>query len=1184
MSFPKTLRCVLAAVLAAIGTFTRADVYVSTAGDDSHSGAKDQPVRTLRQARELVRRQIKQAGSSRVPITVWIAGGTYHVERSFELSGEDSGVKDATVSYRAEPGAEVRLSGGRQIPAEVFKPVQDAAVVNRLDGAARGHVLQADLKALGIADFGGIVPDGKRGELFFNDQPLMLARWPNRGFVKIVEVTGGQPVDVRGTVGDRIGKFSYEGDRPGRWVGEKDVWLHGYWFWDWAEQHQKVESIDAKTRTITLAQPYHHYGYRKGQQYYAVNLLAELDLPGEWYLDRRAGLLYVWPPSPMEKARVVFSTLESPVVQFNGVSHVTLRDLTVEAARGDGIRIEGGEDNLIAGCTVRNVGASAVVVHGGKRNGVVACDVYQVNAGIRLSGGDRRTLTPAGHYATNNHIHHFSRLQRTYMPAIELQGVGNRADHNLVHDSPHWAVSFNGNENVMELNELYDVCQETGDVGVFYTGRDWTVRGNVIRHNFIHHVSGPGMCGAQGVYLDDNASGTIVFGNVIYKTMRAMLIGGGRDNRIENNLMLDCNESVCFDNRGLNWAKDHIVAGGTMPQRLAEVPYRQPPWSQRYPQLLNVLQDDPGSPKGNVIRLNVVWRCKPMALAKEVVQFGTIADNLTTDEDLGFQDARKMDFRLRDDSAVFKKLSKFQKIPFEKIGLYVDEYRKSLPANTAQTQQPATPELQHVRYRGIRTSDPGGRDPLRNPERGLRLEERIATGDDRCLINDAQRTQVHGVTLAQSYCYLTDFTTADVSDAKLAQLQASFDALRRLGVKAVLRFAYETTHTIGSPGSKGATLPVIRNHIKQLKPLLEKNADVIFVLQAGFIGAWGEWHSSAHKLEADPQAKAAIVADLLAALPANRMIQLRMPGYKRGALGKDARVTAATAFDGSPAARVGFHIDYFILNGNPWSDVNPGTEDFAQMVQESPFVPVDGEAPWGKEDPHRIDGFAAIERLRDHHYSSFSLIHNFAIYEDSKEEFSFEKWMKTPLGAEHVRRKNLPLSDGYFFDANDHEVPRNVFEYIRDHLGYRLELQTAAFPRRIRAGQPLKIGASLINRGFATLYNPRPALFVLIAPDGRIVEMPTGADPRRWQPTDPGDALHRPIPHELTAERILPRDMSPGVYRLGLWLPDGSASLRQRAAYAIRLANRDVPWWTLDHDRYGINVLGEIEVLPFGVR
>ncbi len=678
----KFLCGVLSALLLIAGGSTNADVYVAPNGDDSNAGTEDRPFQTLQRAKDAVREQIAQQKDARSPITVWIGDGEYPIAETIELSEQDSGTKDAPVVWRAEPGEEVRLMGGRRIPAEAFRPVADAAIVERWVPDARKHVVQADLKAQGITEFGGILPDGKRGELFFNDQALTLARWPNKGFVKIVDVTGGQPVDIRGTVGDAAGKIIYDDDRPRRWIGENDAWLHGYWFWDWTEDYQKIASIDPATKIIELAPPQHNYGYRKGQQYYAVNVLAELDEPGEWYLDRTSGVVYLWPPEPIENARIVFSTLESPVVRLNNTSYVTLRGLTVETTRGDGIRVEGGRLNRIAGCTVRNVGASAIVIDGGRDNGAVSCDVYQVNAGIRIGGGDRTTLTPAGNFATNNHVHDFARLKRTYMPAIELTGVGNRADHNLVHDAPHWAISFLGNENVMEFNEIHDVCRETGDVGVFYTGRDWTVRGNVIRYNFIHHVSGPGLFGAQGVYLDDCASGTTVFGNVIYKTSRAMLIGGGRDNVIENNLMLDCKDSIHFDNRGLNWMHDHVDPGGIMPQRLAAMPYRQPPWSERYPQLLTLLDDQPAAPKGNVIRLNVIDRCGPMYLADEVVKFGKIGDNLVTDEDVGFQDAGAMDFRLRDDSPVLKQLPAFQRIPFEQIGLQVDEYRASVPARS----------------------------------------------------------------------------------------------------------------------------------------------------------------------------------------------------------------------------------------------------------------------------------------------------------------------------------------------------------------------------------------------------------------------------------------------------------------------------------------------------------------------
>ncbi|NQT36167.1 MAG: right-handed parallel beta-helix repeat-containing protein [Planctomycetes bacterium] len=677
-----TFRYLLPAVLLLLLTCGtgRADFHVSPAGDDAHPGTKDRPFQTIGRARQTVRQQLTQGAVGKEPLTVWLAEGTYRMEQTLELTAADSGSEASPVVYRAVSGQEVRLTGGQRIAPEAFKIVGDAGVLDRLAVAARGKVFEADLKSLGVTDLGQVAPGGRRAEVFFNDRPLTLARWPNEGFVRIVDVAGDEPMKVHGITGDRSGKFIYEGDRPSRWTAEKDVWLQGYWFWDWSDQYQRVASIDTQRRTISLAPPTHNYGYRKGQRYYAVNLLAELDTPGEWYLDRTTGVLYLWPPEAIDGASVVFSVLQTPLVALRDASHVVLRDLTLETTRGSGIEIVGGQGNLVAGCTVRNTGGAGIAVRGGKNNGVAGCDLYQIGtAGISISGGDRRTLTPAGNYALNNHIHHFGRLKRTYSAAIHLGGVGNRAAHNLIHDAPHMAIGFGGNENVMELNEIYDVCRETGDVGVFYTGRDWTVRGNVIRHNFIHDVSGPGLHGAQGVYLDDCASGTIVTGNVICRTARAMLIGGGRDNRIENNIITDCKESIRFGNRGLNWMKYHVEPGGIMPTRLEAMPYKQPPWSQRYPQLLTLLEDTPGAPKGNVIRLNIIHASGPMRLAPEVIGMGTVADNPAMDEDPGFQDAAKLDFRLRDDAAVLKGLPGFQKIPFERIGLYRDEYRRRLP-------------------------------------------------------------------------------------------------------------------------------------------------------------------------------------------------------------------------------------------------------------------------------------------------------------------------------------------------------------------------------------------------------------------------------------------------------------------------------------------------------------------------
>ena len=680
MSMKNYLIRIIAALVIMHG-LVRADVYVSTAGSNSNSGSKEQPCRTLEHARDCVRQQLKSDAASKAPITVWIDTGSYYLDRTFELGVEDSGTNETPVVYRALPGAEVREVGGRQIPPGAFHAVQDTAVLDRLDDGAREKVLQADLKAFGITNFGEVCPYGKRPDLFFNDQWLTLARWPNHDYTKIGDVTGGKPISFASGsyTGDAIGKFTYEGDRGSRWNKEPDLWVCGYWFWDWAFHYEKVALVDSPNRTITVETPYHIFGYRKGQRYYVVSALSELDSPGEWHLDRHTGLLYLWPPGPVEKAHIVLSTLQSSVVRLKGASHIILQDLIIEATRGDGIAIEDGCWNLVAGCTIRNIGKKAVVIKGGREHGVTGCDIYEIGAtGIHLDGGERRTLTPSGHFAANNHIWKFQKLRRTYHPAISLNGVGNRAVHNLIHDSPHSAILFNGNDHAMEWNEIYDVCQEVADAGAIYTGRNWTTRGNVIRFNFIHHVTG--LFEVQTIYLDDMASGSVVFGNIFYKTGRAVNINGGRDNIVENNVAIDCHSTVIhIPSAGTTWLKNMVLPDGILRKRLEEVPYKQPPWSQRYPKLAKILDDDPGVPKGNIIRLNVIQASKPIVTAPDVDRFGVVADNWMTDEDLGFQDADKMDFRLRDDSAIFEELPKFQKIPFEKIGLYIDEYRKSMP-------------------------------------------------------------------------------------------------------------------------------------------------------------------------------------------------------------------------------------------------------------------------------------------------------------------------------------------------------------------------------------------------------------------------------------------------------------------------------------------------------------------------
>jgi hypothetical protein len=427
-----------------------------------------------------------------------------------------------------------------------------------------------------------------------------------------------------------------------------------------------------------LAKPYHHYGYRNGQWFYAFNVLAEIDQPGEWYLDRHAGILYFWPPAPIQEGQVIVSVAPT-LVQLNGASHVTIRGLTLEAVRGTAVVVNGGSHNRISGCTIRNGGGSAISVSG-QAHAVVGCDVYQMaEGGISLSGGDRAALTPGGLVAENNHIHHYGRWKPMYSAGISIWGVGIRVAHNLIHHAPHQAIGFGGNDHVIELNEIHNVCFESNDAGAMYAGRDWTMRGTVIRNNFMHHVYGFEKRGCVGVYLDDMFCGTEITGNVFYQVPMAAFIGGGRDCLVANNVFVDCSPALHIDARALGWAGYHAqewIKEGREKGTLSGTRYREPPYRDRYPRLPGILDDDPAAPRGNVVTRNICWKGHWDDIEAAARPLVTMKDNLV-DVEPRFVDAARFDFRLRDDSPAWK--MGFQRIPFEKIGLYRSDERATWP-------------------------------------------------------------------------------------------------------------------------------------------------------------------------------------------------------------------------------------------------------------------------------------------------------------------------------------------------------------------------------------------------------------------------------------------------------------------------------------------------------------------------
>lgn len=659
-------------------------LYVAANGNDAWSGklpdpnaeGTDGPFATLARARDAIRELKAQGPLVAGGVEVLVRGGEYPLSQPFELTADDSGTAEAPVRYSAHPGEHVRLMGGIVVPD--FQPVTDTAVLERLDEAVRPLVMQADLKALGITDFGPV--DGGGMEVFFDDQPMTLSRWPNSDFVRIVDIVVQDGHQIHGNPGSKVGKFVYDGERPSRWAGEKDGWLHGYWFWDWSDQRQAIASIDPAQHILEVKEPYHGYGYRKGQWYYAFNMLTEIDAPGEWYVDREAGILYFYPPRPVAEGRTVVSILPT-LVRMEGTSWVTLRGFTMEVVRGDAAVLKDGTDSSVVACTVRNCGSTGIVVAGGSRQSVIGCDLYQVGGGgISMSGGDRAALTPCSHNAENNHIRDYGRIYRMYRSGISMQGVGVRAAHNLIHSAPHMAIQFGGNDHVIEFNEIHHVCLESNDAGAIYAGRDWTMRGHQIRHNYFHDIDGFEHRGCVGVYLDDMFASAAIYGNVFYRVTRAAFIGGGRDNSVENNIFVECNPALHVDARALGWAAGH--ADGWLAEQkekgtLCGMAYNQPPYSERYPQLVTILEGEPKAPEGNTIAHNISWGGKWDGIQDDARKYLTDMHDNLVDVNPRFIDPANLDFRLHADSPAFA--FGFKPIPVEKIGLYEDPNRASWP-------------------------------------------------------------------------------------------------------------------------------------------------------------------------------------------------------------------------------------------------------------------------------------------------------------------------------------------------------------------------------------------------------------------------------------------------------------------------------------------------------------------------
>ena len=688
----------------AVKVTSMSKLFVALNGDNANDGTIEKPLRTIEGARDKIRTIKASGGLPKGGIVVYIREGDYRLSSAIKFTAEDAGTKESPIMYRNYQNEKVIINGGFTLDNSKFEPVAQEIADRFPSEDAKKKAVQYDLKQHEGLDYGEFYVSGQatptkwddlpKGppapELYQNGEQMVLARYPNDVFaassftdIKSIIKNSQNVVQPGGTEapGPQIegATFTYKDSRPSRWKSYEDIWLFGFFQHNWASSTTAVKSFDVSKNQLTT-QYASYYGFSTAGRYYYFNVLDELDVPGEWYLDRKNGMLYLYPTEEIKNSEITLSQMVDDMIRIESCSYLTIRGLEIGNGRSNGILIDANSNNiLIDNCHLFGIATDAVAIRGGHDNGVTNCELQSLGAGgIVLNGGDTLTLTHCNNYAVNNHIHNFGIRIRTLRPGIDVRGTGIYVAHNEIHHSPHIGILTHGNDNIIEYNRLYDLDRETGDAGMIYSGRDWTESGHIIRYNYLYDTQNPypKSFGPFGIYIDDMASGFHVYGNIIKNVGdRSMHFGGGMNNLIENNIIIQGVHPIYYDIRGIWGTTTWNNMVNNCWKKLLEFPYDKEPWISEYPELNGLVEAVNGGKvrKGEAwnsyIRNNISYKNSKSNTAVSTDRgnksIWPVIENTNKKyaSDPGFEDYNGGNYNLKADSKVFTDLPDFEPLP-----------------------------------------------------------------------------------------------------------------------------------------------------------------------------------------------------------------------------------------------------------------------------------------------------------------------------------------------------------------------------------------------------------------------------------------------------------------------------------------------------------------------------------------
>ncbi|MDD1425228.1 DUF4832 domain-containing protein [Dolichospermum sp. ST_sed9] len=398
--------------------------------------------------------------------------------------------------------------------------------------------------------------------------------------------------------------------------------------------------------------------------------------------------------------------------------------------------------------------------------------------------------------------------------------------------------------------------------------------------------------------------------------------------------------------------------------------------------------------------------------------------------------------------------------------------------------------------------------------------------------------QAQGMSLAMVRYHIAEFRDRPLSSEFLNRLDTDFATARKANIKLVIRFTYNW-----AMGGPDASLKKVHQHLNQIKKVLQKNVDVIAFMDAGFIGCWGEWHTSSNNLIGDYKTDGAmnnasrlILDKIFEILPQERMVAVRVPRFKFQYFGSKngkpiAPLTMYEAFIGSKKARWGQHDDCLVCGewnfGTYWSPQKIAEDIRNFLSQDNRYVVQSGEPGDAPDKPSKVDedsdGYTSnyesctrvLEIFRQMRWSTINVNYNLG------SPISYKRWKK-----------------------------EGCYDTIAKKLGYRFRLLNSSIPNHVKLGGVFSMSFKIANDGWASPYNPRGLEIIFRnRTNGRVFRLVLSDDPRFWQA---GEISTVNIRH------YLPVNIAPGEYDILLNLPDPHLNLKNRPKYSIRLANKDI--------------------------